>query len=281
MIGKIALLASLFTAGTAAAATNYGWDKKQQALRSLKGPPGYKVHGSLISVIIPAFREEDYLEPLLVSISNQTYEPLETIISDSSPPESKQKTYSLVRAWQPAMTLRMVDSPPKNVSAGRNAGAAAARGKALMFIDADCIMEPQYCEKLAYNLAGGAVLAHGMDCWYDNDVHNTLKSFYSWVKPRLHTTGRGVLIRKADFDAVGGYRTDLDPAVSTAREDLDLGARVEQMFGTGAVQLNRDAVVAESDRRPIFSSSSRKVWVDRGWRKGRAVNYNNSKYPDI
>lgn len=100
------------------------------------------------------------------------------------------------------------------------------------------------------------------------------------VKPRLHTTGRGIAISKADFEAVGGYDEGMGPQDpqdsetmyterSKQREDLDFGRRVEAMFGTGAVHLDRGAIVGEAKRRPVKPSLD--VWTERGWRRGTAI----------
>jgi len=165
----------------------------------------------------------------------------------------------------------MVDAPPKNVSAGRNAGAAASQGEYLLFMDADCIMEPDYIEKMVADMER-CHLAHGLDAYYDAEFWNTMKAFYLMTKPRMHTTGRGVMIRKSDFDQIGGYDENLDPATTKAREDLDLGIRVEQTWGNGSVYLDRNAVIAESHRRPIGAGfTSGRVWDHRGWRMGKSI----------
>jgi len=273
MNGAIVALTSLAVGSAVAAAGIYGDAQKNKVTNALYKKPAYKVHGPLVSVVIPTLREEDYLGLLLTSVYNQTYAPLEVVVSDSSPPESKAATQYVIDKWKPFLNVRMVNSPAKNVSRGRNVGAAAADGRALLFVDADCILDREYVHKLADALSKGAVLAHGIDCWYDNDFHNTLKSFYSWFKPRLHTTGRGVLIRKEHFRSLGGYREDYDPAATGFREDLDLGRRVERTFGSGSVCLVQDAVVGESDRRPLFSSTAQQVWKERGWRKGKPITY--------
>lgn len=255
--------------GILAIAVAYALQRKNVALKSLTSSPQYKVTGPLVSIVVPTLQEEHYLAPLLMSASNQTYEPIEVVIADGpGGEESKRLTHELVDAWSSLLNVKMVDVPEKNVSMGRNAGAAAASGEILLILDADCILEPQYIEKLADDLDRGAVLSHGIEFWYDADLLNAFKSLFSWVKPRLHTTGRGVLIRKKDFDEVNGYREDCNPFIDNCHEDVDFGARVEQTFGHGSVWLNKSAVVAESHRRPI---SFGVVWPERGWRRGEIV----------
>jgi len=57
---------------------------RAQVLKALAEEPLYRVSGPLVSVIIPALEEQDYLPKLLMSIQNQTYEPIEVIVADSS-----------------------------------------------------------------------------------------------------------------------------------------------------------------------------------------------------
>ena len=253
----------------------YGHDLKNKALSSLIEPPQYKVYGPLVSVLIPALQEEDYLNVTLNSIANQTYEPLEVIICDSSPPESKQLTRKLVEEWESFLSIQMIDSPSKNVSLQRNLAAGPAKGEILLILDADCILAPNFVEEIVGTLDDGAILAHGIDCYYDSDIRNVGRAIYQVFKPRLHTTGRGIGIRKKDFEAVGGYDTTCDPATTECREDLDFGARIEVHFGSGAVVLNSNAIVGESDRRPLFDfdalNDTDRVWLRRGWRKGQFI----------
>lgn len=247
----------------------YGIDKKTRAMASMN-PPAYRVdNGPLVSVVIPTLQEEDYLPQLLTSISNQTWTSVEAVISDSSPPESKEATAALVREWERRLVIRMVDVPKKNVSLGRNAGAVASRGEYLLFMDADCIMEPDYIEKMVRDMKT-ARLVHGLDAYYNNDALNSVKAFWLMAKPRMHTTGRGVMVRAADFYDLGGYDIDIDPSNSRGREDLDFGLRIENVFGPGSVFLDRNAVIAENYRR-AWGSPPDRVWDHRGWRKGKAI----------
>ena len=264
--------AALISGVALGGAALYGSSLKTRSLASMY-PPSRTVTGPLVSVVIPALSEEDYLPMLLKSISNQTYSSTETVISDSSPEGPKAATADLVATWSSSISIKMIDSPKKNVSLGRNTGADAATGQYLLFMDADCIMEPDYIEKMVADM-NHCHMAHGLDVYYDGDLVNTLKAFYNMLKPRMHTTGRGVMISHDDFNYLGGYDEDLDPSNSMAREDLDLGDRVESKFGQGAVYLDRNAVVAEAYRRPWSHTGSGRVWDHRGWRKGMTIDGN-------
>ncbi len=80
-------------AGVIGAVTFIAVDElRKKAFGSLDQSPAYRVTGPLVSVVIPALEEQNYLPLLLTSIQNQTYESIEVIVADSSPPESHELT---------------------------------------------------------------------------------------------------------------------------------------------------------------------------------------------
>lgn len=243
----------------------YGQNLKNKAVAGLEVSTKIMVTGPMVSVIIPALEEEEYIKDLLISIRNQTYDPIEVIISDSSPLESRMATIEIAQKYE----ATVVESPFGNVSQARNIGAQNARSEILIFMDADCILANDFIELLVNTLNDGAILAHGVDCWMGKDMMNSVKSCWTFIKPRVHTTGRGIAIRAKDFWAIGGYDQSCNPAETGCREDLRLGTMVEQNFGTGSVVLNYKAVVAESYRRPFHLFE--RAWVEQGYRQGRII----------
>ena len=208
-------------------------------------PPAYQVMGRLVSVVIPTLMEEEYLPKLLETIRNQTYQPIEIVVADSSPPPSSDKTLEICQAYE----ARYVFVPKLNLPHARNAGAMEARGEILVFVDADCLFTPTYIQNVVAALDKGHVLAHGADPLAEGVILSTASvMFRSWFKPKVYTTGRGIAIWKNAFWDVGGYDESLDPTLG-CREDLDLGKKVRQRFGHKAIQLLRTSYLGESARR--------------------------------
>lgn len=88
-----------------------------------------------VSIIIPTLNEEDYLPGLLEAIRRQTQPPLEVIVADAG---SSDRTAEIaLRAG-----FRVV--PGGRPARGRNAGAAAALGDILLFLDADVLPAPDF-----------------------------------------------------------------------------------------------------------------------------------------
>lgn len=89
----------------------------------------------LISVIVPVYNGQDYLEKCIESIENQTYENLEVIIiNDGSTDATGQVCVRLKEKYDNIHVITMED---EGVSAARNAGLDAAGGAFVTFVDAD------------------------------------------------------------------------------------------------------------------------------------------------
>lgn len=98
-----------------------------------------------ISVIIPVYNAEKYLPQCLESILGQTYRNIEVIcVDDGSTDSSKNilEEYAL-------KDDRLLVLYQKNQYAGvaRNHGMEIAKGKYLLFLDADDFFDPMLCEK--------------------------------------------------------------------------------------------------------------------------------------
>lgn len=100
----------------------------------------------LISVIVPVYKAEPYLEECLLSIANQTYQELEAILIDDGSPDRCGDICE-----QYAMQdkrFRVVHQLNQGVSAARNRGVELASGDWLTFTDADDWLEPDMLKRL-------------------------------------------------------------------------------------------------------------------------------------
>ena len=89
----------------------------------------------LISVIVPVYNGQDYLEDCIDSIEKQTYENTEIIIiNDGSTDDTASVCVRLRETYDNLHVITMEDG---GVSAARNAGIDAANGVFVTFVDAD------------------------------------------------------------------------------------------------------------------------------------------------
>lgn len=93
----------------------------------------------LISVIIPCFNVESYIEECLYSVLNQTYRPIEIILIDNN---SMDKTVEIATATQKKHPgyITILHESKQGLSHARNKGIDHARGKWIQFLDADDVL---------------------------------------------------------------------------------------------------------------------------------------------
>lgn len=104
------------------------------------------------SVVIPAYNEAAYLEPTLRSIREQDFPGnVELIVVDNN---SSDDTSRIARRYADHV-LHYAER--QGASAARQHGAEKARGKTLVFLDADTAMSPNLLSEAAKSLAAGYV----------------------------------------------------------------------------------------------------------------------------
>ena len=100
----------------------------------------------LISVIVPVYRVEEYLERCVESILSQTYENLEVILVDDGSPD-RCPTICDAYAGKDAR-VKVIHQENKGLSGARNAGIELAEGEYLAFVDSDDYVSPHFIEGL-------------------------------------------------------------------------------------------------------------------------------------
>ena len=89
----------------------------------------------LISVIVPVYNVEKYLDRCVESIVNQTYLNLEIVLVDDGSPD---KCPLMCDCWaEKDHRIKVIHKQNGGLSDARNAGMAVAKGKCITFIDSD------------------------------------------------------------------------------------------------------------------------------------------------
>ena len=105
----------------------------------------------LISVIVPVYKVEPYLDKCISSIANQTYRNLEIILVDDGSPDNCP---AMCDAWaEKDSRIRVIHKPNGGLSDARNAGMAVATGGLMAFVDSDDWIAPDMYEHLYQRLA--------------------------------------------------------------------------------------------------------------------------------
>lgn len=103
----------------------------------------------LISVIIPVYNSQKYLQKTLQSLQNQTFTDFEAIcVDDGSTDDSPQ----ILAQFAADKRFKIQRQDNAGGSAARNTGLDLAGGKFIAFLDNDDILHPQYLEILHQNI---------------------------------------------------------------------------------------------------------------------------------
>lgn len=100
----------------------------------------------IVSVIIPVYNVEKYLDDCLASVCTQTMKEIEIILVDDGSTDSSAE---ICKKWADKdLRMRFISQPNQGVSVARNTGIKASRGEWIAFIDSDDWIDPDYLEKL-------------------------------------------------------------------------------------------------------------------------------------
>ena len=102
----------------------------------------------LVSVIIPVYNVEDYLDRCVVSVVNQSYKKLQIILVDDGSPDHCPE---MCDAWaEKDERITVVHQVNKGLSAARNTGIDIASGDYVLLLDSDDYIAPFAVELLLY-----------------------------------------------------------------------------------------------------------------------------------
>lgn len=100
----------------------------------------------LISIIVPFYNVEEYLEPCLLSIKNQTYKNIEVIlVNDGSVDNSINICEKIISEDN---RFKLFNKPNGGISDARNFGIEKATGEYISFIDSDDEVTTDYIQYL-------------------------------------------------------------------------------------------------------------------------------------
>jgi glycosyltransferase involved in cell wall biosynthesis len=163
----------------------------------------------VLSVIIPCLNEADYITDILDCLGRQSFRAFEVVVVDS---QSTDATAAIVRAYAATFPLQVVSSP-RGVANARNAGAVAAQGEWLYFLDADVTFGPHLLENSLDEVERRELSVASPMFQTDSSEH--LHKVGSWVSLRycrlLSRTrypmagGFGILAKRSVHHKIGAF----------------------------------------------------------------------------
>lgn len=187
----------------------------------------------LVSVVIPVWNSEKYIDEAINSIVHQTYQNLEIIIINDA---STDETPRIVDSWALKDKRIRVIHNKRNLGIGgnRSKGVAEARGNFICWQDADDIAFPYRVERQVEILLKDesiGVVGGGLQ-FFDSKGDGVVRTYAEDDESLRRTIFRynpiaqpASVFRRSVFDVVGGYDASL--AVS---EDLDMWFRLGEQY---------------------------------------------------
>jgi len=206
----------------------------------------------MISFVVPAHNEEQLLERTLLAIhaaARELGEPYEVVVVDDS---STDRTAAIAMV----SGARVVSVQFRQIGRTRNAGAHAAQGDLLVFVDADTVVPPAAL-RASFDAYRAGAAGGGARVRFEGRLAPwTIPG--QWLLDLYMRLGRiaggcYIFCTRAAFDAVGGF-------------DDQLFAMEEVVFSRALRRQGRVVIV----REPVISSG-RKFGAGSGWRVLRLV----------
>src|SRR5680860_566937 len=98
-------------------------------------------NNSFVSIILPVYNEEKYLDKCLSSLLNQSYKNLEIIVIDDG---STDKSKEIIKNYK----VKYLDQKHLGPGAARNKGIKKAKGEIIVLADADMYYDRNYVKKI-------------------------------------------------------------------------------------------------------------------------------------
>jgi GT2 family glycosyltransferase/peptidoglycan/xylan/chitin deacetylase (PgdA/CDA1 family) len=231
------------------------------------------------SIVMPTYNRRSRVAASVCALDDQTLHDFEVIVAvDGSTDGSAAELHGLTTSF----SLTVVEQANAGPAAARNAGAAAATGKVLVFLDDDMRADPQLLAEYERSLRGGADVVMG-NIPLDPAAPDTMfsRGVATWASQRAdqfhgekaisaaEMLSGNIGMRRELFESVGGFDSEINRGGLMGWEDFEFGAR---LLEAGAhVVFNRDAIsyqyyetrAADVLRRSHESGWVREVNLDR------------------
>lgn len=184
-----------------------------------------------VSVVIPHYNDLRGLKICCRQLMNQTWprHHFEIIVADNN----SDCGLDAVRAV--ACGARVVTAPVQGAGPARNHGVAASSGSVLAFLDSDCVPEADWLAQGVaalgnYDFVGGKVVAFSQDPERPTPVEAFERvfafNFRHYIERQGYTGTGNMFVRRAVFDSVGGFRSEVAEDMDWSHRATSLGFRL-------------------------------------------------------
>lgn len=141
---------------------------------------------NIISIIIPIYNSEKYLEECLNSVTSQSYKNIELVLVDSG---SSDKSIDIINKYIEAdKRICLYKTDKKGVSSARNLALEKAKGEYILFVDSDDLLsDSDALRRIIDIIDSNDVIRYENNYLNDNkiDINNSLESLKNNYKNGL------------------------------------------------------------------------------------------------
>jgi glycosyltransferase involved in cell wall biosynthesis len=218
-----------------------------------------------LSVIIPTLNEAERLGGLLAALGAQTRPPDEIVVADAG---SKDGTRELAERWGARVVRGGMPA------AGRNAGARAASGELLLFLDADVLPPPDFIARALaeFNEHGYGVATSLIETLEEDpsmrilaEATNLFLLVVQYFVP--HAPGFCILARREVHEATGGFNES-----AILAEDHDYVQRALRQAPFGVLVTTRIPVsMRRLEKEGLVKLAVKYLWAEMHAVAGKPV----------
>lgn len=223
-----------------------------------------------VSVIIPAYNEQEYIEKAIKSVINQNESPNEIIVINNN---SVDKTVDIAKK----LGVRIINEKMQGMIPARNRGFNEAKSDIIARIDADVIVPKDWIKRIKKNFDKKNIDAlSGPVSYYDSRIVPSsptpsklwIKSLSMFSGGKKYLIGPNMALTHDIWNKVKNHLTMNDKKV---HEDLDLSLGIHR--ANGIIGFDPNLVVKFSARRVIKNPTS--FFVEYPIRTFKTFMYNN------
>lgn len=238
----------------------------------------------LVSVVIPAYNVEDYLDDCLLSVTNQSYGQLEIIIvDDGSTDSTSQKCDEWALRDQRICVYHQSNS---GLSAARNKGTQESNGGYIVYVDSDDEIGNHYIKSLLYALqsAGTLMSVTGLTQYKDEVPTSTYKDIRVQIVSGKEAIFSALMGQQIGFYACGKmFDSSLKSLLKfPEKRSYEDQATIYKLFDfAGEVAYENASDYYYRSRDTSISNSTRVNITDSYLAFKEMEDYCSDKYPDL
>lgn len=206
---------------------------------------------AMVSVIIPVYNRQKYIEECIQSVIAQSYQNFEIIIIDDGSTDDSLKICKELAQTEPR--IRLHNGAHKGVSAARNIGLDVSQGEYVFFVDSDDVIHPRLLETLVEGLQ-----RYGVHMGGTRGINIPQRNWQTYTEKLYSSTDEGEVIQKSFEETLHAMFTEQTPFsvmggvimrrdwIGDTRYRTDLSIGEDYLFsyenlikGTGAVFLKQ------------------------------------------